>query len=179
MKQEAIKIITDYQYLYKKCPLTKLHIKLKNKIVLCVGKPRFLVDGVLANIDYTDDNVCPYKEGTEIMVPIEFVNDALGANINWDNKNNMGTISLNNKVIKLKVGSKKIFVDDKQKRVSVAITMLNERVYIPLSIIKDFGKKVFLYEKGVVVITDNKTKPNLNDSLINQIIEKTNKVLTD
>lgn len=171
MRPEAITIITNYQYLYGKYDKTQLHEILTNTDIICINKSKCLIDGVAFNLDYNNLDAKPFRYVAETMIPLGFVSDALGAKVSVDNKKDI-TISLKDKSIKMTLGNKKIKVNDKTKNIRVTARMKKDTIYIPLSILKEFNKKIYTYKNGVTVITDQKIKPSLSDSVLKDIIDK-------
>ncbi|MCX7921521.1 MAG: DUF5050 domain-containing protein [Clostridia bacterium] len=131
-----------------------LENRLKNAIVLFIGSSKAVVKNTETNIDPANPSVKPIVKNGRTLVPVSFVAQSLGAKITWDKVTSTATISLNNKVIKLKTGSKKMLVNNKEVILDVAAESINNRLHIPLAKLADaLGKKVF-YSSGLIVISD-------------------------
>jgi len=53
-------------------------------------------------------------------VPVRFVSESIGAQVDWDRKNSRVTVKLNNKVVELVIGNKIMKVGDKEEVLDVA-----------------------------------------------------------
>jgi len=97
-----------------------------------------------------DKNVKVYYNGTKInfdvqpkikngrtLVPIRFISETLGANINWDGKTNTITINHGADVIKLKIGSEKVTVNGNTLTLDVPAELDNGRTMVPVRFIAD------------------------------------------
>lgn len=85
----------------------KVNIKNKNYSVVKAGVK---IDGKTLKCDYV-----PYIKEGRTFVPIREITEELGANVNWNGKNNSVDISLDDKKIKLQIGSNVVFVDNEKK----------------------------------------------------------------
>lgn len=85
----------------------KVNIKNKNYNVVKAGVK---VDGKNLNCKFS-----PYIKEGRTFVPIREITEELGAKVDWNSKNNSVNISLNDKNIKLQIGSSVVFVDNKKK----------------------------------------------------------------
>jgi len=80
-------------------------------------------------------------------VPVRFVSESIGAQVDWDRKNSRVTVKLNNKVVELVIGNKIMKVGDKEEVLDVAPEISEGRTYLPLrSLVEALGKKVFMTE---------------------------------
>jgi len=83
-------------------------------------------------------------------VPVRFVSESIGAQVDWDRKNSRVTVKLNNKVVELVIGNKIMKVGDKEEVLDVAPEISEGRTYLPLrSLVEALGKKVF-YDRGLL-----------------------------
>lgn len=71
------------------------------------------------------------------VVPIRFIADQLSCDTSWDDANKAVTVVDGNKVLKLTVGSKDMYVTDEKKEIPVAPIISDDRVYVPLRAISD------------------------------------------
>jgi hypothetical protein len=96
--------------------------------------------------------------------------------IGWDEKTSTATIDVDNKVIKLTLGSKTMLVDNSKIELDVAPELINGRTFVPLRAVSEaLQKQVFFYRNLIVLssskrmIFDTTTEQNLIEALINEI----------
>ncbi|MEK4426015.1 copper amine oxidase N-terminal domain-containing protein [Solibacillus sp. FSL K6-1523] len=75
--------------------------------------------------------------------PIRAIGDELGAQVDWNNKAKLATIIKDDKVIKLKHGSKMLIVNDNEIKMDVSLLLEKGKVYLPLRYISEaFGNNI-------------------------------------
>lgn len=77
----------------------------------------------------------PREENNRVLVPFRDIFQALGAQVQWDSKQQTVTGIKGNKKIILKLESKYATVDGKQKTLDVPAFTINGRTYVPLRFI--------------------------------------------
>jgi len=150
--------------------------RLKNAIALYIGSSQALVNNVETQVDSTNANVKPYIKDGRTLVPVRFVSESIGAQVDWDRKNSRVTIKLNNKVVELVIGNKIMKVGDKEEVLDVAPEISEGRTYLPLrSLVEALGKKVF-YDRGLIVISDREDVFDVSKDkgLIDEVISRVN-----
>jgi len=150
--------------------------RLKNAIALYIGSSQALVNNVETQVDSTNANVKPYIKDGRTLVPVRFVSESIGAQVDWDRKNSRVTVKLNNKVVELVIGNKIMKVGDKEEVLDVAPEISEGRTYLPLrSLVEALGKKVF-YDRGLIVISDREDVFDVSKDkgLIDEVISRVN-----
>ena len=106
------------------------------------------IDGKMAN------DVEPIIVSGRTMVPFRKLYTKLGAeNIGWDGSTREVTASIEGRVIKLKIGNKKIWVDGKEAEIDVAPIIQNSVTYIPLRFVAEtLGYEVIWYDSLRLVV---------------------------
>lgn len=86
----------------------------------------------------------PYiNENNRTMVPVRFISESLGAEVEWDDKNKTVIIQKNDKTIKLKIGENKADVNDEIIVFDTKAELKNSRTMVPLRFISEaLGAKV-------------------------------------
>lgn len=140
----------------------------KDGVVLKIGRPNALVKGAKAKIDQQNTNVAPVVVGGRTMVPLRFVSEAFGAEVNWDASTRQVTIKNQDKSAVLTVGSKEMTVDSSSSTLDVAPQISNGRVLVPLRAVAEniLGKKL-AYTNGVIYISDQDFQ--LDDSRVKEL----------
>jgi len=143
---------------------------------LYIGSSQALVNNVETQVDSTNANVKPYIKDGRTLVPVRFVSESIGAQVDWDRKNSRVTVKLNNKVVELVIGNKIMKVGDKEEVLDVAPEISEGRTYLPLrSLVEALGKKVF-YDRGLIVISDREDVFDVSKDkgLIDEVISRVN-----
>ena len=124
-------------------------------VAIKVGCSKALVHGALQNIDSTNPEVTPYITDDRTMVPLRFVSEALGADVNYNPDKHSVAIALENINVALTIGDKTMFVNDKKVEMEVAAVISNDRTYIPIKYIADALDMIAFYDNGLIIISPN------------------------
>lgn len=79
----------------------------------------------------------PIIENNRTLVPIRFVAEALGAEVNWNNKNRTVTVIKNGETILLQINNKNVQVGKSSIQLDVPATIKNNRTLVPLRFISE------------------------------------------
>ncbi len=139
------------------------------KIELVLDTPTALVKGVPKRVDNDNTAVVPYlDENNRTLVPLRFIAEAFGAEVDWDGDKKEVTISSEkirntNQVITLIIGNselnKTLYANgtasgSSKTQMDTAPVIMNDRTMVPLRAIAEaLGKKVF-YNDGYIAISD-------------------------
>ncbi len=99
------------------------------------------------------DNVSVYLNGTQVVfpdqqpffdasagrvfVPVRFVSEALGAQVEWVQQEQKIVIGRGGKEIILYIGQKEVFVDGRPYTLDVAVRLVNSRTMVPLRFVSE------------------------------------------
>ena len=120
-------------------------VKLEAKLVIGSKEMIKSVDGVDKKV-FMD--IAPFIEGDRTMLPIRFVAEALGFNVQWDNENRTVILIDKENVVKIPVDTNQIIVNGKVYESDVKPVIRNDRTMLPIANIaralglKD-GKDIF------------------------------------
>jgi len=119
-------------------------------IKLKIGSVDITVNGATKKMD-----VAPFIDDNRTFVPIRFVSEELGCAVEWLEKTKEIIIKDKSNILILKVGSKVISVNGKNKEMDVEVFIENSRTFVPIRFIsEELGCKVeWLNETKEVVIT--------------------------
>lgn len=154
----------------------RLQERLENAIALYVGSSQAYVNNAEKQVDPENVQVKPFVKDGRTLVPVRFISESLGAEVDWNAKTETVTVKLDGKAISLVVGSKTMKVGNKSIELDVAAEINDGRTYLPLRALAEaLGKKVF-YDRGLIVISD---RDNIFDagkekSMIDEVIAKVN-----
>lgn len=109
----------------------------------------------------------PIAENQRTLVPVRFVSEALGANVDWIQQEQKVKIEKDGQLIELILGQKKVKAGDKTIELDVAAKGYNQRTMVPLRFISEaLGCNVeWVQETYTVVITTGTKK--IDNDLVN------------
>ena len=113
---------------------------------------------------FTD--AAPYIDGnSRTMVPVRFISENLGADVDWDQGTRTVTVASEGLVIRLQVGSDQIFINGNREQMDTRM-VFNEkysRNYVPLRFVSEnLGSEIDWERKGgamLIRITDQAERP--------------------
>lgn len=137
-------------------PVNNFDYIISNSIVLRVDCEYSYVGGVKSQIDPEDYNVAPTIVDSRTLVPVRFVAESLGADVQWDNETRKITINLGGKQIVMTLNEKAYSVDGAALELDVPPQVMYDRTMVPVRVISEaFGKTVFWdAENELIVISD-------------------------
>lgn len=94
------------------------------------GEIRIVVNGKTVSSD-----ISPVIEQGRTLVPIRVISENIGATVGWDGKSKTVTVTMNQKVVMLKIGNKYATVNGKNINLDVPAKILNGRTLVPLRFI--------------------------------------------
>lgn len=129
------------------------HVSAGNDLAVEINKKNINVKACSVEIDgkKLSSNYYSYVKDGITFVPIREITEALGASVYWDNQKKTVLITLNDKNVKLKIGSGVVFIDEEKKKIDensipvlVTYTKLKEtKTMVPLRFISEaFGYNV-------------------------------------
>ena len=91
----------------------------KNSFPVKIKKKNYNVNSCNVKIDGKDLQTTynAYVKDGRTFVPIREITEALGADVLWDNEKKTALISMNDKNIKLQIGSSIVFVNDEKTKI--------------------------------------------------------------
>jgi hypothetical protein len=135
-----IKIDGDYQVLDK-------------GIRLQIGNPVMTVNGLRSLIDSKQYDVFPIISNGRTLLPARRIVEALGGQIDWDEKTQTVTITKNSDVIKLKLGDKEAYVNGQMLVQDTEPISINGRIMLPVRFIAEhLGLKVEWHEEKQMIV---------------------------
>lgn len=137
-------------------PVNNFDFIISNSVVLRVDCEYSYVKGLKSQIDPEDYNVAPTIVDSRTLVPVRFVAESLGADVQWDNDTRKITINLGGKQIVMTLDEKAYSVDGEALELDVAPQVMYERTMVPVRVISEaFGKTVFWdAENELIIISD-------------------------
>lgn len=150
------------------------------EITLQIGNPMMTVSGKQQEI-YPGENAVPVIIDNRTLVPIRAIIEAMGGNVAWDNDKQEATLTYNDDVIKLTIGSTKAYLNDTEGLLDVAPVIIDNRTMLPIRYIAEgfnfrvkwieetqtvtinppVGTNEFDFEKRTVLLNDGREMPIL------------------
>ena len=145
----------------KQKPVKTNLVKLESKLVIGSKEMVKSVDGVEQKINM---DIAPFIEGNRTMLPIRFVAESLGFNVQWDKESRTVILIDKENVVKIPVDTNQIIVNGKVYESDVKPVIRNNRTMLPIAnIARALGLK-----DGTDIIWNAATK----EVKINREIEK-------
>lgn len=89
------------------------------------------------------NDVAPIIRNDRTFTPARLIAEALGATVTWSEAEQVVQISLGNTVIKMTIGSKTAYVNDRSVEMDAAPFIENERTFTPSRfIVENLGAKI-------------------------------------
>lgn len=123
-------------------------------VTLVIGQPKASIDGRIVRIDNESDATAPYiAEGDRTLVPLRFISEAFGAEVDWDNDTRSITITHKNTTIVMTADEKAYTVNGEAKELDVPATITNDRTFVPVRAIAEILKKDVQYFGDTQTVT--------------------------
>ncbi|MBQ3022949.1 MAG: right-handed parallel beta-helix repeat-containing protein [Clostridia bacterium] len=107
--------------------------------------------------ELTIPDVAPYIENGRTMVPLRFVSEAFGAQVDWDAATQTATITSGENVVKFTLGNKTYTANGVAKESETEAKLVNGRTMIPLrATVEALGKKVMWYGDAKLIFIADK-----------------------
>lgn len=130
---------------------------LQNALCLKINSAKAYRDNTAVKID-DDTNVVPVIKDGRTLLPLRFVAESFGCDVNYDDATKQIKISNRDTRIELTVGDKSYTVNGQPKAFDVEAVAENGRTLVPLRALTEaLGKEVFWDERGIILITEPKT----------------------
>jgi photosystem II stability/assembly factor-like uncharacterized protein len=137
MKSGSIFVLTNSGGIFRLKQTPKITIK------MTIDKK-----GMLVNDKFIDTDAAPVIINNRTLVPIRFVSEALGANVQWFDKDKKVLINLKNTEISLFIGNPKAYVNGKEvlidsQNLKVVPVIIGGRTFVPIRFVSEsLGAKV-------------------------------------
>ena len=140
---------------------------------LYVGSNKAFVNDVEKQIDTENANVKVFVENDRSYVPVRFISENYGGDVEWLQETQTVNITFNDRTISLTLGKPEITINGEVTKLDVAPIVRNDRTFLPLRACTEaIGKEVF-YSDGLILISDVKDilDPNWDKDIVDLLIE--------
>ncbi|MDI9477104.1 MAG: stalk domain-containing protein [Natronincolaceae bacterium] len=128
-------------------------VKHSKVIKLTIGRPETSVNGksyILDAVPYID------IDAGRTLVPVRFISEAMGAEVNWDPKTRQAIITDENKQIVLTIDSRDVLINGEKQTIDCAATIHSNRTYVPLRFVSEALEAQVEYNEETKGITITK-----------------------
>jgi hypothetical protein len=132
--------------------------RMEGTISLYVENSSALIGTEVSAIDPANAEVRPLIVDGRTMVPVRFIAEALGADVQFDD--GIITITLGTTVVRMTVGSNSMSRYGHVTQLDVPPQIIENRTMVPLrAIVEAFGMSVFWDDRGLIVLYDGENLP--------------------
>ncbi len=123
-----------------------------NTVSLKIDSPYAYQSSVLSLIDETNEGVVPVIKNDRTLVPVRMIAESFGADVAWDAETETVTITKDEDVITLSIGSDTMQVNGEAVALDAAAEIIESRTFVPLRAIAEALGKVVYYSDAEKVI---------------------------
>lgn len=150
---------------------------LNDVVALYEGSPVAYKKGEIVNIDSTNSNIAPVVKDGRTMVPLRFVAETLGAQVEWKDAENTVYIKNNLDELKFVIGENAFYKNGIRIETDTAAYVSGGRTFVPVRTVAEaFGKNVG-WNNGLVTISkfkDVEKDAEITKQLSNKLIYSLN-----
>ncbi len=126
-------------------------------ITMQINNPKMTVNGQDEEID-NENGTTPVIVSNRTLVPIRAIVEAMGGSAEWNGDLKETTLYYNDNEIKLVIDSISAYVNDEEKTLDAAPTVINNRTMLPIRFIaENFGFDVEWDQEAQTITIKNKT----------------------
>lgn len=118
----------------------------------------------------------PFIKNDRTLVPLRFIVEAIGGEVNWDNDNRLVTVNSKGKTIELPIDSKTIKIDGKDVNIDQAAIIKGDRTFVPIRFIAENLDMVVNYinDTREIEISSFEDKKIENNADLTQALDEKN-----
>lgn len=123
------------------------------RVEMTIGQADYTVNGKAQTMDSV-----PYVNSDDrTMVPLRFLGEAIGAEVNWNAADGTASVAYKETTVTFTLNSKKMVINNEELETDTAAVVVNDRTMIPLRAAAEaIGSTVF-YNKGVITFVQADT----------------------
>ena len=120
----------------------------------------------------------PFIKNDRTLVPLRFIVEAIGGEVNWDNDNRLVTVNSKGKTIVLPIDAKTIKIDGKDVNIDQAAIIKGDRTFVPIRFIAENLDMVVNYinESRIIEISSFEDKKVENNADMMPALDEKNAV---
>lgn len=136
----------------------------EESLTMVVDEPYALKNGSMIGIDSENEEVVPFVEDGRTLVPMRFIAEAFGADVDWNDAKQEITIKQDKKTIKMTIGANSYKIGRQTYELDVAAKIYEDRTFVPLRTVAEALDKKVAWEKSGVIYINNDTEEISVDS---------------
>ncbi len=134
--------------------------RLEGTAVLQINNYAVSVEGVIKWVDKDNKSVVPYIENDRTMVPLRFISETFGANVEWIPETRTIEIVLGDTKIMMQLDNSEYEINGEAKLMDTAPVIREDRTFVPIRFVSEaLEKSVYWNDVSNVVIVAPKDKP--------------------
>ena len=124
----------------------------QNKVLLKLGSSIAYVDNVKTSIDESPD-VVPFTENGRTLLPLRFVAEKFGFDVQYDDATQGITMTKGNTVVKLTVGQRAYSVNGENFEFDTEAKLIDGRTLVPLrALVEAIGQEIYWDDRGLIMV---------------------------
>ncbi len=157
---------------FKPLPFTRMgridelaDVRVQEAICLAIDSPYSLANGKKIQIDADNQTITPKIIEDRTFVPLRFIAEALGLNVEYDNQTGEITIAGGDILVSLFAGNTAAKKNGESSTMEKAAIIEDGRTLVPLREISNlFGKQVFWHDMGFITISNDEALFDADDT---------------
>lgn len=119
---------------------------------------------VVVNGQKIDFDVPPITENDRTLVPMRYIFEALGAEVEWNNDTNTATAVREDTTISITIDSNVIIKNGEKTEIDVPARLINDRTLVPIRAVSEgLGASVNWIEESMTVVIEDIVVPNATE----------------
>lgn len=149
--------------------------RLKDTAVLQINNYTVSVEGVIKWVDKDNKNVVPYIENDRTMVPLRFISETFGADVEWIPETRTIEIVLEDTKITMQLDNRDYQINGEIKAMDTAPVIREDRTFVPIRFVSEALEKAVYWNgnTGVVVVAPLDNPWDDTDSLSQELMTQT------
>lgn len=130
-------------------------------IKLLIDSPNAYSDNRMVKLDNNDDKVVPTIKNDNTLVPIRFVAEKMGCEVDWNEAERAVTIKQGGKTVTMEIDSKAYTIDGSEKQLETAPQIIYDRTMVPLRAVSEaLGRSVMWNGESRVIYIGAAAEPS-------------------
>ena len=147
----------------------------KGTVVLQVNNYAVSVEGIIKWVDKDNKNVVPYIENDRTMVPLRFISETFGADVEWIPETRTIEIALEDTKITMQLDNRDYQINGETKAMDTFPVIREDRTFVPIRFVSEALEKAVYWNgtTGVVVVAPLNNPWDDTDSLSQELMTQT------
>lgn len=127
--------------------------RMVGNVALKIGSPYAMAGTAITQIDAANAAVVPIIQNDRTLVPLRFIGESLGAEVNWDGDSSTVTIKRGNDTVVMAIGQNSFTVNGAGKYMDVPPQIIDGRTMVPLRAAAEaFSRKVYWDGESEIIV---------------------------